>query len=178
MTEEEKTSKIKDIKGIVFGAVEIMRQVRAPGVQETFGEITDTAMIAKSIIEELKTPEMVKNIENFRLISENINQATTKMQDTLKHLEETGVINEAKGLIKSAKNTVDSFGGSAQGSINGQDLREVSTAIKEMFKSIRSLVDELRITVAYSKKSGTIHSIEETFNEVSDIYKTTLRNKD
>jgi hypothetical protein len=138
----------------------------------------DTAKIVKEIIEALKTPEMVKNIENFRLISENMNQSTTKMQDTLKQLEETGVINEAKGLIKSVKNTMDSFGGSAQGSINGQDLREVSTAIKEMLKSIRSLVDELRITVAYSKKSGTIHSIEETFKEASDIYKTTLRNKD
>ncbi len=178
MSEGEKASKIKDIKETVSGVVEIMRQIRTPGVQESFSNIMDVAKIVKGIIEDLKTPEMVKNIENFRLISENMNEASTKMQNTLKHMEETGAINEAKGLIKSAKSAMDSFGGSGQGAINGQDLREMSTAIKEMFKSIRSLVDELRITVAYSKKSGTIHSIEKTVKEASDIYKTTLRYND
>ena len=178
MTEGEKTSKIKDIKETVSLVAEIMCQIRTPYVQGSFGKIMDAAKITKEIIEDLKTPEMVKNIENFRLISENINEVSTKMQNTLEQLEETGVINEAKGLIKSAKSTMDLFDGSGKSSINGQDLPEMSTAIKEMFKSIRSLVDELRITVAYSKKSGTIHSIEETFNEASDIYKTTLRNKD
>ncbi|MBI1829048.1 MAG: hypothetical protein HY222_01430 [Thaumarchaeota archaeon] len=141
MTDGEKTSKLKEIKETVSGAVEIMHQIRSPGVQESFGNIMDTAKIVKEIIEVLKTPEMVKNIENCRMISENMNEVTTKMQNTLKHLEETGTITEAKGLIKSAKNTMDSFSGS------GQDLHEMSNSIKEMFKSIRALVDELRITV-------------------------------
>ena len=141
MTDEEKTSKLKEIKETISGAVEIIHQIRSPGVQESFGNIMDTAKIVKEIIEVLKTPEMVKNIENCRLISENMNDITTKVQDTLKHLEETGAITEAKGLIKSAKNTMDSFSGS------GQDMYEISTSIKEMFKSIRSLVDELRVTV-------------------------------
>jgi len=142
MTDGEKISKLKEIKETVSGAVEIMHQIRSPDVQESFGNIMGTAKIVKEIIEVLKTPEMVKNIENCRLISENMNDITTKVQDTLKHLEETGAITEAKGLIKSAKNTMDSFSGS------GQDVHEISTSIKEMFKSIRSLVDELRITVA------------------------------
>jgi uncharacterized protein YjgD (DUF1641 family) len=141
MADGEKTSKLKEIKETVSGAVEIMHQIRSPGVQESFGNIMDTAKIVKEIIEGLKTPEMVKNIENVRLISENMNEVTTKMQNTLKHLEETGVITEARGLVKSTKNTMDSFSGS------GQDLHEISTSIKEMFKSIRALVDELRITV-------------------------------
>ena len=145
MTEGEKTSKLKEIKETVSGAVEIMHQIRSPGVQESFVNVMDTAKIVKEIIEVLKTPEMVKNIENVRLISENMNQVSTKIQTTLKHLEETGVINEVKELIKSAKNTTDSFVDS------GQDLHEISTAVKETFKSIRALVDELRITVAYSK---------------------------
>ncbi len=140
MTDGEKTSKLKEIKETVSGAVEIMHQIRSPGVQESFGNIMDTAKIVKEIIEILKTPEMVKNIENFCLISENMNEVTTKMQNTLKHLEETGVMTEAKGLIKSAKSTMDSF------SCSDQDLHEMST-IKEMFKSIRSLADELRMTV-------------------------------
>lgn len=173
MQEGEKNSKIKEIKKFVSDVAEITHQIRIVGVQESFSNIVDTIEIAKGIIEDLKTPEMVKNIENFRLISENMNEASTKIQNAVKRLEETGVINEATGLIKSVKSTMDSFGNSDQGSINGQDLREMTTSIKEMFKSLRSLVDELRITVAYSKKSGIIHSIEETVKEASDIYKTT-----
>ena len=99
----------------------------------------DAAVIAKEIIEALKTPEMVKNIENFRLISGNIQEASTKVQSTLKHLEETGIVDEAKGLIRSAKGTANSFGNCCQ------DLHEISNAIKEMFKSVRALVDELRV---------------------------------
>ena len=138
----EKTSKLKEIKETVSGAVEIMQQIRAPGVQESFGNIMDTAKIVKEIIEDLKTPEMVKNIENFRLISENMNDVFARIQNTVKHLEETGVITDARELAKSAKNTMDSFSGS------GQDLHEISISIKDMFKSVRVLVDEFRVTVA------------------------------
>src|SRR5438445_3021373 len=145
----EKISKLKQIKETVSGVTEILSQIRTPEVQNSIGNIMDTSSIVKEIIEALKTPEMVKNIENFRLISENMSQASTKMQDALKQLEETGVINDTKGLIKSAKDMMDLFG--SQGAIKGQDLHEMSTAIKEMFKSVRALVDELRITIAYSK---------------------------
>ena len=134
MAQEEKTSKVREIKETVLCAVEIMRQIKTPGVLESFGKIMDTGVVAKEIIEALKTPEMVRNIENFRVISENINESTTKMQNVLKQLEATGILNETKGLVTSAKTTVDSFGTS-------QDLHDMSTAIKDMFKSVRALVD-------------------------------------
>src|SRR5512135_1960773 len=110
MAQEEKTSKVREIKETVLCAVEIMRQIKTPGVLESFGKIMDTGVVAKEIIEALKTPEMVKNIENFRVISENINESSTKMQNMLKQLEATGILNETKGLVTSAKTTVDSFG--------------------------------------------------------------------
>ena len=141
MANGEKTSKLKEIKETVSGVVEIMHQIRSPGVQESFSNIMDTAKIVKEIIEVLKTPEMVKNIENCRLISENMNEATTKMQNTLRHLEETGVMNEAKILIRSTKSTMDSF------SDSGQDVHEMSNSVKELFRSVRCLVDELRMTI-------------------------------
>ena len=134
MTQEEKTSKVREIKETVSCAVEIMRQIKTPGVLESFGKIMDTGMVAKEIIEALKTPEMVKNIENFRVISENINESSTRMQNMLKQLESTGILKETKGLVESTKTTVDSFGTS-------QDLHDMSTAIKDMFKSVRALVD-------------------------------------
>lgn len=103
----EKTSKITEIKDTLSCAVEIIHLIRTPGAQESFSKVMGVAGIAKDIIEAFKTPEMVKNIENIRLISENINEASTKMQNTIKQIEETGVIEETRGLIKSVKNTVD-----------------------------------------------------------------------
>ena len=138
MAEREKTSKLKEIKETVFGAVEIVRQAGKPEVQESFGKMMDTVMIAREIIEALKSPDMVKNIENFRLISDNINQASTKMQDTLKRLEGTGVINEAAGLIKSTKSAIDLFGN------NGQDLLKTSAAFMEILRTIKATQDTIR----------------------------------
>ena len=138
MAEREKTSKLKEIKETVFGAVEIVRQAGKPEVQESFGKMMDTVMIAREIIEALKSPDMVKNIENFRLISDNINQASTKMQDTLKRLEVTGVINEAAGLIKSTKSAIDLLGN------NGQDFIKTSTAVIEILQTIKAAQDTIR----------------------------------
>jgi hypothetical protein len=174
---EEKTGKLHDIKETASDAVEIMRQIGTPGVQESMDKVRETATIAKEIMESLKSPEMVKNIENIRSISENMNEASTKMQDTMKQLKETGVIDEAKDLIKSAKSKIDSFGGSGEGGISGQDLRDVTTAVREMLESIKGLVDELKITAASSKRSGTIRNIEETVKEASDIYNTVRQDR-
>jgi hypothetical protein len=148
-----------------------MHQIRTSGVQESLNKVKDTATIVNGIMQGLSTPEMVKNIENFRLISENMNQASTKMQNTMQELKETGVIDEGAELIKSAKGKINSFG-DGEGSINGQDLHDVTTATKEMMESIKELVIELTVTAASSKKSTTIRNVKETINEASDIYKT------
>jgi len=168
--EEKKTSKIHGIKETASDAVKIMRHIGTPEVRESLNKVKETATIVNGIIQDLKTPEIVKNIENFRLISENMNEASTKMQNTMQQLRETGVINEGTELLKSAKGKIDSFG---EGSITGQDLHDVSTATKEMLVSIQYLMIELKETVASSKKSGTINNFNETIKEVSDIYKTT-----
>ena len=170
--EERKTSKLHEIKETASDAVEIIRQIGTPGVQESLNKVKETATSVNDIIQSLKTPEMVKNIENFRLISENMNEASTKMQNTMQQLKETGVIDESTDLIKSAKGKINSFG--EGDSINGQDLRDVSIATKEMFVSLKDLMMELKVTVASSTNSGTIRNVKETIDEASDIYKTTF----
>lgn len=172
MVGEEKTSKLHDIKETASDAVELLRQIATPGVQESMEKIRETATITKEIIEALKTPEIVKNIENIRLISENMNEASTKLQNTMTQLKETGVIDEAKELIKSTKSKISSFGDGGDGGIGGQDLRDVTTAIREMLVSIKGLMDELKVTISSSKNSGTIRNIEATIKEASDIYNT------
>jgi len=151
----EKPSKIREIKETIFGAVEIVRQVKDHEVQESFGQIMDTAKVAKEIIEALKTPEMVKNIENFRLISENVSNATEKIQDTIQQMEDTGIIDETKELIKSAKSTMNLV------SNTGQDLREISLAFKDIFRSIRGAQD-------------TIHDVREKYRRADSASEITV----
>ena len=157
---EKKTGKISDIKETASSAIEIMRQLGTPGVQDSLGKARDIAKTAKEIMETLKTPEFVKNIENLRLISDNMKEASLNMEKSVNNLKETGVINEIGGLITSAKNMISSFDGE-RGEGNGHSLWEMSTSIKDMFQSVRGLVDELRMTVVYSKDSGSISNIKE-----------------
>ncbi|MFB5614852.1 MAG: hypothetical protein ACE5RI_07110, partial [Candidatus Nitrosomaritimum yanchengensis] len=84
--DEKKTSKIRDIKETASDAVEIMRHIGTPGVIESLTKVKDTAKVVNEIIQNLNTPEMVKNIENFRLISENMDRASAKMENTVNHL--------------------------------------------------------------------------------------------
>ena len=170
--DEKKTSKIHDIKETASVAVEIMHQIGNPDVLESLNKVKETATKANEIIQGLQTPEMVKNIENFRLISENMNEASMKMQNTVRQLKDTGVIDETAAVMKSAKEKINSFSNYGEESINGQDIREVTLTTKEMLESIKDLINELTSTVATSKNSIVVSSVKDTFNEVSNIYKT------
>jgi hypothetical protein len=169
---EKKLGKLQGIKETASDAVEIMRQIGTPEVRESLSKVKETATMVNGMMQDMKSPEMVKNIENFRLISENMNEASTKMQNTVEKLRETGVIDQGAELIKTAKGKINSFGG--EDSINGQDLHDMSAATKEMMVSIKYLMIELKETVASSKNSATINNFNETIKEVSDIYNTTI----
>jgi hypothetical protein len=179
----EKEGKLHDIKETASDAVAIMRELGTPGVQESFEVIREVAKIAKEITETMKTPEWRQNMENIRLISENMNSVSARMDRTTAGLKETGIIDDAKGLINTVRSKMDSFGGdgggegqqyaaAGGGGISGQDLKELSTSFKEMLEAIKALARELRLTVEESKKSGTVSNIEETFREASDTYST------
>ena len=188
---EKGGGKLHDIKETASDAVEIMRELGTPGVQETFDMIREIAAIAKEIMETMKTPEWQQNMENIRVISENINNASARMDRTTKELKETGVIDDGKELIKAIKSKLGPFDSgssssegrqaagtttkTAAGGIGGQDLKELSTSFKEMLESVKALVEELRITMAEFKRSGTIHHIEETVKEATDTYRTVKR---
>jgi hypothetical protein len=182
----EKEGKLHDIKETASDAVAIMREIGTPGVQESFEVIREIAKIAKEITETMKTPEWQQNMENIRLISENMNSVSARMDKTTAGLKETGIIDDAKGLINTVRSKMGSFGdgssstegqqsAAAPAGISGQDLKDLSTSFKEMLEAIKALAWELRLTVAESKKSGTVHNIEETFREASDTYRTLKR---
>lgn len=182
----EKEGKLHNIKETASDAVAIMRELGTPGVQESFEVIREIAEIAKEIMETMKTPEWQQNMENIRVITENMNSVSTRMDRTTAGLKETGVIDDAKQLINAVRSKMDSFGGGSDGQqsaagggartgISGQDLKDLTTSFKEMLEAVKALAWELRLTVAESKKSGTMHNIEETFREASDTYRTVKR---
>ena len=183
----EKEGKLHNIKETASDAVAIMRELGTPGVQESFEVIREIAVIAKEIMETMKTPEWQQNMENIRLISQNINSVSATMDKTTSGLKETGLIDDGKDLIKAVRSKTDSFGGAsisqqsaggeggggeARAGISGQDLKDLGSSFKEMLEAVKALAWELRVTVADSKKSGTMRNIEETFREASDTYRT------
>jgi hypothetical protein len=167
-----------------------MRELGTPGVQESFEVIREIAVIAKEIMETMKTPEWQQNMENIRVISQNINSVSTTMDKTTTGLKETGVIDDAKDLINAVRSKMDSFGGGSdsqqsagggegpKAGISGQDLKDLSTSFKETLEAVKALAWELRVTVEDSKKSGTMRNIEETFREASDTYRTVKEEMD
>ena len=166
-----KPSKLTEIKGTVSDAAELMRQIGNPGVMESLNKVKDTAKIVNEIMHGLNTPEMVKNIENFRLISENMSETSMKMENTVNHLKETDMIYHTSDLMKSIKDKINSFTEDGSKGIHSQDLRDMGIASKEMMLSVKDLVNEITLCLASSKKSVTIRNVDETINEVSHISK-------
>jgi hypothetical protein len=156
--------KIRDIKETTSNAAEIIRQFGTPEMQMSLDKIKETARTAQSIIESLKDPEMVRNIENLRLTTEAIQNTSMEAENMVKEIKQTGVINEVSATIKSLRITMDSVE-------SNQNFAGVSSAIKEMLESIAGLIEELKITIASSKKTGTIYTAEEAVREASKTYK-------
>lgn len=176
----EKEGKLHDIKETASDAATIMRELAHPGVHESFEVIREIAVIAKDIMETMKSPEWQQNMENIRVISENINSVSARMDKTSSELKGTGIVDDAKDLISTIRTKMGSFSSDGQQSaagggragISGQDLKELSTSFKEMLEAVKALASELKVTVEESKKTGTVHNIQETYREASDTYRT------
>ncbi len=106
---------------------------------------------------------MVTNIENIRKMTESFENSTAKIERVTIELKNSGILDETRETIKSAKNTISSVGDS-------KNIGETMDAIKEMLRSISALVDELKLTVMESKESGTIHNMEEAIRETRNAF--------
>jgi hypothetical protein len=155
--------KLKDMKKTTSDAVEIIRELGSPDVQKSLEKIRDTAKVGSEIIKSLKEPTMVTNIENIRKTTESIEKSSARIERVTMELKNSGVLDETRETIRSAKYTISSVGDS-------KNLGETMDALKEMLRSISALVDELKLTVVESKQSGTIHNIEETIRETRSAF--------
>ena len=155
--------KLKDIKETASDAVEIIRELGSPDVQKSLENIRNTAKVGSEIIKSLKEPAMVTNIENIRKTTESFEKTSARIERVTMELKNSGVLDETRETIKSAKYTISSVGDS-------KNLGETMDALKEMLSSISALVDELKLTMIESKESGTIHNIEEAIRETRSAF--------
>ena len=156
--------KLKDIKKTTSDAVAIIRELGSPDVQNSLEKIRDAAKAGNEIIKSLKEPSMVTNIENIRKTTESFERTSARLEKVTMELKNSGVLDETREAIKSARNTISSVGDS-------KNIGETMDALKEMLRSISALVDELKLTVVESKQSGTIHNVEEAIRETRSTFK-------
>jgi ribosomal protein S8 len=161
--------KLKEIRETTSDAVSIIRELGSPGVQESLNKILETTKAAKEIVETLKEPGFVKNIENLRLTSESIQDASVKFENTIREMKQTGVIEQARESIKSVNNVLDSF--TTNKDAEGTEL------MKATLRAIRDLVDELKLVVISSKKTGILSNAEGVIKESSEMYRNIASSK-
>jgi hypothetical protein len=154
---------LRDIRDSTSNAAKILHELGSSEVHNSLERIRETAMTAQSIIESFKDPAMVKNLENLRITAEAMQNMSVKVENMVKEIKQTGVIDEASTTIKSARKTVES-------AESNQNLAEMISAIREMLQSIASLAEELKITIASSKRTGSIHITKQALDHASAIY--------
>lgn len=157
------SSKLKDIKDTTSDAVEIIRELGTPEVQLSLANIRETAKIAKELVDSLKDPAIVANIDNVRKTAESFEKASSRIEAAIAEVKATGLLEEVKGAVGSARTALDSFK-------EGKGPGDTIEALKEMLHSVSGLVDELRLTVASAKSNGIVRNVEETAREARQIF--------
>lgn len=136
-----------------------------PGVRESLDTAKEITHTVKEIMEIMRTPEWVRNIENISKLVEKMPDMSGKSGD--------GGFGDVKGLVQSTKKVMDDL--SKDGGIKGRDLKELTVAFKEMLESFRSLADELTAVAAESNRSGSLREAKETASSLSSAYRSARR---
>lgn len=163
------SGKLRDIRETASNAIEIIHEIGTPEVRGSLDRIKDTTKEVREIIEALSTPEMVKNMENMRLMAESMQDAASRMESTFKELKASGVLEEVKKTSESARNVMDSFGSSGGGDGKGNEMMQVS---KETMQAVKELVQELKLAISDSRRTGIIKDANETAREISSLKDT------
>lgn len=157
--------RLSDIKETATNAIEIIHEMGTPEVRSSLDKVRDTTREVRGIIEALSTPAMVKNIENMQQMALTMQDAATRMENTVKELKATGVFEEVKKTSESARRMMDSLGGMG----SDGEMKELS---KETLMAIKQLVEELKLAVADSRRAGVIRNAGEVAKEISALKET------
>jgi hypothetical protein len=155
--------RLKDIRHTTSDAVEILRTLGSPEVYRSLEKISQTTQEVRGIMVSITQPEMVKNIENIRLAIEAIENTSRRVETLVIEIKKTGFFEKASETLVAARNSLTSED-------NKKNMSEVMAEIREMLLSITSLIDELKLTINASKKSGLLRDVGEAAKEASDFY--------
>jgi len=156
-------NRLKEIRETTSDAVSIIRELGAPGVHESLGTILETTKTIKEIIDGLKTPEFVKNIENIRFTTQAMQEASTKLENTMREIKEAGVLDEARNAIKSTNDILGHVSTS-------NEFADVIRNMNATFSAVKDLIDELKLTLVSSKRKGTLNNAATVVKQSSELY--------
>jgi len=154
--------RLKNLQHSTSNVLEVIRKLGSPEVHESLEKIHQTTQETKNIMESLRKPEMVKNFDNIRLTAEAIESTSRRLEASVLEIKKTQILERASETLVAVRGTLSST--------NKNNMSEVTSSVKETLVSLKSLIDELRLTVSASKKSGLLSSAGEAAKEASDLY--------
>jgi hypothetical protein len=122
---------LRDITKSPAKAFKILTELGSPGMMESLEKIKEIATTIQEIEDSLKDPPMLKNIENMNLSSEAMQNVAVNIRTIRSELGAAGIIEEAR--ITSAL------------SKKSQNLADLTTSFKDIARSVKELMDELKL---------------------------------
>ena len=131
--------KLKDITNSPAKAFKILTEIGSPGMMESLEKIKEIATTIQEIEDSLKDPPMLKNIENMNLSSEAMQNAAVNIRTIRSELDATGIIEEARITSALSKEI--------------QNLTDLTTSFKDIARSVKELMDEVKLDSHKSAQS-------------------------
>src|SRR6266516_4088396 len=131
--------RLKDITQAPVKAIKRLTELGTPGMMESLEKIKEIATNIQEIEDSLKTPPMLKNIENMNLSSEAMQNAAVNIRTISSELDATGIIEEARITSALSKEI--------------QNLTDLTTSFKDIARSVKELMDELKLDSHKSAQS-------------------------
>jgi hypothetical protein len=122
---------VKRYNEITCQAFKMLTELGPPATIESLENIKEIATNIQGIEDSLKDPSMLKNIENMKLSSEAIQNIAVNIRAIRSELDETGIMEEARNTSALSKKF--------------QNLADVTTSFKDTARSVKELMDELKL---------------------------------
>jgi cell fate (sporulation/competence/biofilm development) regulator YmcA (YheA/YmcA/DUF963 family) len=130
--------RLKDITQAPVKAIKRLTELGTPGMMESLEKIKEIATNIQEIEDSLKTPPMLKNIENMNLTSEAMQNVAENIKNIRSELDATGIIEEAR-------NTSTIVGMDSTFNKKIQNLKGLTTSFKDIARSVKDLTNELKL---------------------------------
>lgn len=123
--------KLKDITKSPAKAFKILTELGSPGMMESIEKIKEIATTIQEIEDSLKEPPMPKNVENINWSAEAMQNVAVNIRAIRSELDGTGIIEEARNTSVLSKKF--------------QTLTDLTTSFKDIARSVKELMDELKL---------------------------------